>query len=429
MQFSFKKFLVAASFLIAVMLTVAFSSTRNTNAQSPSPSLSDCPAGTPLYGWAWASPWVTGTVASGTSTIGWISFNSDNPTGHGGRHCVSKDSSGNLNGWAWSSNIGWIKFGGLSGFPASGSALGNAKITGSAVTGWARACAGTVKAGDSTTLPKLKGDCSTMTSRPDGWDGWIELTGVNHSVDYDTATGAITGHAWGSDVVGWVNFNLTSTVPVAVAASCSFDTPVQMSASTHQLSWRSSGVDRCTATNFIGGKVSGSEIVTTPISDRTYSLTCTPTIPTPGVADPTCSTMITGAGSVTPGCPGGPGCPTEVVDPGGLNVQMWLDNDKSKGSTRIKLGQDAKINWQINTTDPITLCTLRFDGVLEGTTPTDSRGNDNPYIKSGLALGRHVFKMSCSSSSTSYTGKFINALGTSLDYLIVNVVDPSNQEI
>jgi|GEM_PF-2818913 len=161
---------------------------------SPSPSPSPVPA--PLYGWAWSS------------TIGWLSFNSSNTGSGGGPHSVILQPDGSLVGYAWSSNIGWVKFGGLSSFPTNGTGSNsNARVldveASGDVIGWARACAGTVT-----------GDCSTMASRADGWDGWIELTGTNHKTIYTyppTGTSTITGYAWGGDVVGWLEFNVTTS--------------------------------------------------------------------------------------------------------------------------------------------------------------------------------------------------------------------------
>ena len=56
-----------------------------------------------VYGWAW------------TSNIGWISFNNlglaDIPGGGGSiDYGVNIESNGNLTGYAWSENIGWINF-------------------------------------------------------------------------------------------------------------------------------------------------------------------------------------------------------------------------------------------------------------------------------------------------------------------------------
>lgn len=145
-----------------------------------------------LNGWSWSS------------TIGWIGF--DIPS-LSGTDIISVDSAtGNITGYVWSSNIGWIKFGGLSGFPAGfGTAPGNASVnfTTGAVTGWARACSGTVNK-----------DCASA-SRTDGWDGWIALSGTNFEspvvagnkgVTYASSTKKFVGYGWGDTNVGWVNF-------------------------------------------------------------------------------------------------------------------------------------------------------------------------------------------------------------------------------
>jgi hypothetical protein len=169
-----------------------------------------------LSGWAWSS------------NIGWVSFNcADADVCDSSDYKVKIDlATGLLSGFAWSSNVGWIKFDGLSDYPSSGTALVPAKInmTNGNGEGWIRACAGTVN-----------GDCSTMTSRTDGWDGWIELSGTKHSanaiptptpspiaytgVRMNTGTGDITGMAWGGEVVGWLNFDANATT--GFSASCS----------------------------------------------------------------------------------------------------------------------------------------------------------------------------------------------------------------
>ncbi|MEK7166658.1 MAG: hypothetical protein AAB874_07660, partial [Patescibacteria group bacterium] len=74
-----------------------------------------------------------------SSNIGWIKFNT------GMSNSVKYDTvSGNLSGYAWSNNIGWIKFDGLSSYPSGGTGTVAKAITSTgAVEGWARACAGT----------------------------------------------------------------------------------------------------------------------------------------------------------------------------------------------------------------------------------------------------------------------------------------------
>jgi hypothetical protein len=108
---------------------------------------------------------------------------------------VTANADGTLTGYAWSENIGWIKFGGLSSFPSgSGTTAANAAFSGMSLTGWARACAGTAA-----------GDCSSMTDRTDGWDGWIALSGTNYGPTL--ASGHITGYSWGDVNVGWISWD------------------------------------------------------------------------------------------------------------------------------------------------------------------------------------------------------------------------------
>lgn len=124
-----------------------------------------------LTGYAWSD------------TIGWISLSGP---GYG----MQKDESGNITGYAWSDNIGWIQAGGLSGFPAGpGTVAENAKVVGSTLVGWIRALSGN-------------------TSQSGGWDGWISLGGANPSYSVNVSeSGLVSGFAWGSDVVGWIDFS------------------------------------------------------------------------------------------------------------------------------------------------------------------------------------------------------------------------------
>ena len=126
-------------------------------------------ANLPVQGYAWSD------------NIGWIQFN---PTSGG---VFLDDSDGNLSGYAWSDNIGWVWF------DASDATHPSAKINnyvtcGSScnVSGWARAIA----------------------ADNNGWDGWIKMSDTwTNGVTLNKTTGAFSGYAWGSDVVGWVQFN------------------------------------------------------------------------------------------------------------------------------------------------------------------------------------------------------------------------------
>lgn len=137
----------------------------------------------------------TGDNTSGyawSDTIGWISLNNLN-AGDATNYGVNIDTAGNFSGYAWSDNIGWVSFNAsqLSGCP-SGSCAPFLDWDTGIVSGWARACAGTAT-----------GNCGSQASRTDGWDGWIRLSGLS----VNTATGDFSGFAWGSDVVGWVDFS------------------------------------------------------------------------------------------------------------------------------------------------------------------------------------------------------------------------------
>lgn len=166
-------------------------------------------ADTNLTGWAWSD------------TIGWISFSCSNTSSCGAQNYgVIEKTDGTLDGYAWSDNIGWIRFGGLGGFPGNPAVDGtysqNAKLEASGeLRGWIRACAGTQSGPN---------DCSNMTSRTDGWDGWISLKGNGYGV-VKAATGLYQGYGWGDVNVGWVLFDVQNNTgpggnPCPVGVAC-----------------------------------------------------------------------------------------------------------------------------------------------------------------------------------------------------------------
>ena len=154
------------------------------------------------------------------------------------------NTTGELSGYAWSDSIGWIKFGGLSSFPTgSGTTPQNAQLNSSnKLIGWARACAGTIN-----------GDCSTMDSRNDGWDGWISLTGISADGQYPYGVSLngtdFSGYAWGSDVVGWIDFTgvkLTAAPITDITISLSASSSSIISGGSTMITWSASGADTCT---------------------------------------------------------------------------------------------------------------------------------------------------------------------------------------
>ena len=171
-----------------------------------------------VSGFAWGADWFTVGGNSSLGGMGWLSFNSindHNPNTDGVQpssydYGVKVDSSGNITGYAWAGNsvdsningIGWIRFGGLSGFPSGpGTTPVNAKIVNGTLVGWARVCS--VLATTNCTGNTLKPSTSTG-----GWDGWISLNGSGYEVVLNETTGAFSGFAWGGpDVLGWINFS------------------------------------------------------------------------------------------------------------------------------------------------------------------------------------------------------------------------------
>jgi len=179
-------------------------------------------SGDNVYGWAWSE------------NIGWISFNRINCDANNDglsdgipagcpvagtsipNYGVNIDSvTGNFSGYAWSENIGWIRFNPPGPYPncpvttcpdGSPNYPARLNLTTRKITGWARACAGTVN-----------GDCNSAT-RTDGWDGWILLgpivkggTDYGALIESGVPPNEFRGWAWGSDVVGWISFNCEDT--------------------------------------------------------------------------------------------------------------------------------------------------------------------------------------------------------------------------
>lgn len=162
-----KSFFLKFSFLFALTVIPFFASANSTQNMS---------------GFAWSS------------NIGWISFNCTNTstcnTADYGVHMASDgrlcgNESCSIPGYAWSSNIGWIQFGGLSGFPWGTATYGqNAQVVSGSLRGWARAL-----------------------SYGGGWDGWISLSDTIPAYGPTLSGNAFSGYAWGSTVIGWVSFN------------------------------------------------------------------------------------------------------------------------------------------------------------------------------------------------------------------------------
>ncbi len=144
-----------------------------------------------LSGYAWSS------------NIGWLSMEGSTPYGVK----ITYGSPGNPNiieGSAWSSNIGWINFDPVIGsggdaLPSGATDPHGVWLEGNNVTGWARACSVFASGGCS-------GDLKDNAQRG-GWDGWIKMNSTgNPTNDVHMVGNELQGYAWGSDVIGWIDF-------------------------------------------------------------------------------------------------------------------------------------------------------------------------------------------------------------------------------
>lgn len=252
-----------------------------------------------VYGYAWSS------------NIGWISMNNCTDPGTTPSTCVGQDygvtydNAGNMSGYAWSSNVGWVKFEGT-GF-GGGSPAHIDLVTGE-MSGWARVCGGMKAA--SYWLPNST-NC-TGPDRTDGWDGWISLRGTNpdYGVSFNAA-GDGSGYAWGSDVVGWVDFGnvkirrpasltllanngagsitITSGAPVILSSVGENVVPAGGVASNN---W--SGARNCPIS--LTSAITYSDSLN-PTTQQTYTLTCT------RVSGGTISSTVIVNIAATPPCP------------------------------------------------------------------------------------------------------------------------------
>ena len=136
--------------------------------------------GTPITGYAWSE------------NIGWIDFNCSNAgtCGTANFGMAINPATSVITGMAWSENIGWVSANSsdLNGCPTA-PCTATVDNTG-AMRGWMRA----------------------IGADNNGWDGWISLSGTGYGPTL--SSGTFAGYAWGSDVVGWLQFNADAINPV-----------------------------------------------------------------------------------------------------------------------------------------------------------------------------------------------------------------------
>ena len=130
---------------------------------------------------------------------------------------VIPDFSGDLSGYAWSENIGWISFNAsadLVNCPYGECKAKRVTTLTDHLEGWAR-------------IVGIKDEYLKVPSNSGGWEGWISLndkTGNNYGVSID-GSGNLSGYGWsasssGAAELGWIDFSQAKIVASNVLKIC-----------------------------------------------------------------------------------------------------------------------------------------------------------------------------------------------------------------
>lgn len=159
---------------------------------------------------------------------------------------------GDLTGYAWSENIGWINFnsGDLNGCPSGICSARRVTTPTDHLEGWAR-------------IIGIKSEYEKVPSNSGGWQGWVKLNGIAQDgspYGVSISGGQLQGFGWsGNDAapeLGWIDFSKASIIaPKTITASISA-TPSIVSDSATPVS---------IAANVTGGTATG---------DMVYELDC-----------------------------------------------------------------------------------------------------------------------------------------------------------
>jgi hypothetical protein len=210
-----------------------------------------------VWGFAWSENigWIkfnNCTDPTNSATCGPINYGVHICTGDSDPLCssVASPKKGKLIGYAWSENIGWIRFDPSGPYPASPNFSVRVDVDGTIcgqrgrICGWARA------------VRAINPEGQTLG----GWDGWIKFSGSNYNVWLDNSVSPreLRGYAFGGDdnnseaVIGWVSFNckeggslgnnICSTSNYKVMTSFSLNQPP-----TAQICCQNCAAENCTA--------------------------------------------------------------------------------------------------------------------------------------------------------------------------------------
>lgn len=154
--------------------------------------------GTTISAYLSANDWILAAKIDGVKVKVYYEESAGSPAPGGSDYAVIVDQNENLTGYAWSLNLGWIKFApelyptGVCG--ATNDCYGAKIVEGGTideVKGWARVCS-VYQSGCSGTL--------RSDAELGGWDGWIRMHNVKRQ-----ANGGYFGYAWGDLNLAWLD--------------------------------------------------------------------------------------------------------------------------------------------------------------------------------------------------------------------------------
>jgi hypothetical protein len=389
-----KKYVILSLAVLMIVVFGFFSSiSKNIDAYAQSSQVN-------LSGWGWSS------------NIGWVDFSKSTFS--------TTTTTGTLAGYAWSSNIGWISFN-----PAKnsdcplqaedgGDCTPRVNLTTGKVQGWARALAGCqndVWSG-SACIASSSGNANGIvavtpgTYQNSGWDGWIHLSGVNHTspnssgnggVTFNTTTGSFTGYAWGGDVVGWLTFDphVPGVDPVNCTTGCcgsncgGSDLIGSCIADPTHLPIGGGSVDFTITPSNGTGPYSA---VSWASSGNTLRKTFGSVTASMGAFDVPITDSATGSGTIT--------CPAVGVDTEAPTAKMWVNNNTALTLTKIRTGRSAKINWSVADyiNDGYDYCVGTGSTLSNwtGISITTDKPSGTPYLLPIVNQGTYTLKIKCS---------------------------------
>lgn len=232
------------------------------------------------------------------------------------------------------------------------------------------------------TIDYLISAAPSIQSRTDGWDGWISLSGASPAYSPTLASAVFTGgYAWGSDVVGWINFTQVGIPTCTLSGPGSSVTPSAL----FYLSWTTKyapsggtithveGASTITDTTSPALPSGNTPAITAPASVGTYTYTMTISNT---FGQSTCTTNVTV--SMTP--------PTAALSP---------------SSQTIIVGSNASFSYTLGGGAP-TNTTYNVDG---GSAIAASGG---AFSVSGLLQGSHSVVMTVSNQGGSNSSNTAN---------------------